>query len=326
MGHIDRILRSNLKLRHLQLLVALDEFRHLGKAAEFLSVTQPAVSKILAEIEGAFRVRLFDRSTRGTQPTPYGESLVRFARGVLGDYERTKEELAALASGAAGRTSVGAMVVATPVLLSRSLSFLKERSKETTVFVEEGDLGMLLPKLRVGELDLVLGRLEPGRLAPDLETEVLYNEPMAIVSAPDHPLARRRKVGWADLAQQPWVAPPPWASMRVKLEQTFARHELEPPRDLIESASFLAILTCVRERPAVAFLAQSVARHFEQAGLVRVLPVSFPQVLPPVGIITLRGRRRPSSAEVLLDCVRRVAQSIREEGRLRSDKRSKAGH
>ena len=190
---------------------------------------------------------------------------------------------------------------------------LKERSTETTVFVEEGDLATLLPKLRVGELDLVARPARAGlRLAPDLETEALYSEPMAIVAAPDHPLARRRKVSWKELAQQPWVAPPPWASMRIKLAQTFAQQALEPPRDLIESASFLTTLSCVRERPAVAFLAQSVARHFEQAGLVRVLPVSFPQVLPPVGIILLRGQRRPPSAEVLLDCVRRVAQGIRE--------------
>ena len=80
MADIDRVLRSNLKLRHLQLLVALDQFRHLGRAAEFLSVTQPAVSKTLAEIERMFGLQLFDRSTRGTEPTPYGDSVVRFAR------------------------------------------------------------------------------------------------------------------------------------------------------------------------------------------------------------------------------------------------------
>ena len=77
MSQIDRVLRSNLKLRHLQMLVALDQFRHLGRAAEFLSVTQPAVSKSLAEIERMFGLALFERSTRGTEPTPYGDSVVR---------------------------------------------------------------------------------------------------------------------------------------------------------------------------------------------------------------------------------------------------------
>ena len=118
MAQIDRVLRSNLKLRHLQMLVALDQFRHLGRAAEFLSVTQPAVSKTLAEIESMFGLPLFERSTRGTEPTAAGASVVRFARSVLAGFDRTRDEIAAEASGAIGRTSVGAMVAATPVLLN----------------------------------------------------------------------------------------------------------------------------------------------------------------------------------------------------------------
>jgi DNA-binding transcriptional LysR family regulator len=125
MSKIDRVLRSNLKLRHLQLLVALDQFRHLGRAAEFLAVTQPAVSKTLAEVERMLGMALFERSTRGTEPTAAGVSMVRFARSVLAGFERTRDEMAAEASGARGRTSVGAMVVATPVLLARAVERLK---------------------------------------------------------------------------------------------------------------------------------------------------------------------------------------------------------
>ena len=76
----DRVLRSNLRLRHLQLLVALDELRHLGRAADFLALTQPAVSKMLAEVERMYGVALFTRSARGTEPTPAGRLVVRFAR------------------------------------------------------------------------------------------------------------------------------------------------------------------------------------------------------------------------------------------------------
>lgn len=99
MSKIDRVLRSNLKLRHLQLLVALDQFRHLGRAAEFLAVTQPAVSKTLAEVERMLGMALFERSTRGTEPTAAGVSMVRFARSVLAGFERTRDEMAAEASG-----------------------------------------------------------------------------------------------------------------------------------------------------------------------------------------------------------------------------------
>src|SRR5882672_8236595 len=309
MTQIDRVLRSNLKLRHLQLLVALDQFRHVGRVAEFLSVTQPAVSKSLAEVERMFGLALFTRSTRGTEPTPYGDTVVRFARSVLADYERTRDEINAVASGAAGRTSVGAMVVATPVLLARAIAMLKSRSSQTTVLVEEGDLTRLLPRLRLGELDLFVGRLEPGYAAPDLETEALFDEAMAIVARPDHALARKAKPTWADLAAAPWVVPPPWASSRVKLDQMFYKNNLHPPADIIETASFLATLTFVRERPAIGFLAREVARHFEREGLLKVLPVKLHIELPPVGIITMRGRIRTPSSEQLIECLREAAKT-----------------
>lgn len=312
MGQIDRVLRSNLKLKHLQMLVALDQFRHLGRAAEFLALTQPAVSKTLAEVERLFGLTLFERSTRGTEPTPYGTSVVRFARSVLADYERTRDELAAVASGAAGRVSVGAMVVALPVLVARAVERLKAQSAQTTVLVEEGDLTRLLPRLRLAELDLFVGRLEPGYASPDLETEALYDEPMAVVAAPGSVLAVKTRPTWRDLTAHPCVLPPPWASLRVKIEQMFFRHRLQPPADLIETTSFLGQLTFVRERGASAFVARSVARHFETQGLWTVLPVAVPIELPPVGLITLRGRRRTPSTEQVMACLRQSAAEARQ--------------
>ena len=308
MSEIDRVLRSNLKLRHMQMLVALDQFRHLGRAAEFLSVTQPAVSKTLAEIERMFGLALFERSTRGTVPTPAGDSVVRFARSVLADYDRTRDEIAAVASGAAGRTSVGAMVVATPVLLARAVEILKSRSAQTTVLVEEGDLTRLLPKLRLGELDLFVGRLEPGYAAPDLVTEKLMEEPMAVVVKPGHPLLSKRKPGWKDLAAMPCVVPPPWASLRVKLDQMFLREGLHPPADILESASFLNQLSFLQQRNAAAFMSRGVALHFQQQGVLKVLSIKVPIELPPVGLITLRGRRCTPSTERLIECLRLAAR------------------
>ncbi len=311
MATIDRVLRSNLKLRHLQLLVALDEFRHLGRAAEFLSVTQPAVSKTLAEIERLFDLGLFVRSTRGTEPTPYGDAIVRFARSVLADYERTRDEIASVASGAAGRTRVGAMVVAMPMLLSRAVELLKARSAQTAVSIEEGDLTRLLPRLRVGELDLIVGRLEPGYAAPDLETEAFFEEPMSIVARPDHALAGKKRLGWNELVALPWVVPPPWASSRIKLNQLFYGHGINPPADLIESASFLVMLTFMRQRPAIGFVARSVARYLEREGLAKVLNIKVPIDLPPVGLITMRGRTRPPATAQLIECLRNAAKARR---------------
>jgi DNA-binding transcriptional LysR family regulator len=289
MSKIDRVLRSNLKLRHLQLLVALDQFRHLGRAAEFLAVTQPAVSKTLAEVERMLGMALFERSTRGTEPTAAGVSMVRFARSVLAGFERTRDEMAAEASGARGRTSVGAMVVATPVLLARAVERLSAFGPDHGDG-GGGDLTRLLPKLRLGELDLFVGRLEPGYAAPDLETEALYDDPMVAVVRPGHALLAPGAASWQALAGQPCVLPPPWASLRVKLEQQFYAHGLHPPADIVETASFLSQLTFVHQRGAVAFMARGVARCHAALGTLAMLDLVVPIDLPPVGLITLRGQ------------------------------------
>lgn len=308
MNSIDRVLRSNLKLKHLQLLVALDQLRHVGKTAEFLAITQPAVSKTLAEIERLFDLTLFKRSTRGTEPTPEGESVVRFARTVLSEFERTKEDIASVATGASGRTNVGAMVVALPSLLSPAIGLLKKKSPHARVMVEEGDLTRLLPRLRRGELDVLVGRLEPGYAAPDLDTESLYQEPMCLVVNADHSVARQKKITWNHLAQQAWVMPPPWASSRTKLEQLFHKHGLNPPSDLIESASFLAISCAIRDHKAIGFVARSVGQHFQKEGLFKVLPVPLDMALPPVGIITLRNQKPSLTTQTLMVCLRDIAK------------------
>jgi DNA-binding transcriptional LysR family regulator len=196
------------------------------------------------------------------------------------------------------------------VLLARAVTMVKQRAAQAMVLVEEGDLTHLLPKLRLGELDLFVGRLEPGYAAPDLVAEPLYNEPMVPVVKAGHPLAAKAKPGWADLAAMPCVMPPPWASLRVKLEQQFHKHGLQPPTDLVETASFLALLTFMTERDAAGFMARSVARHFERQGVVAILPLAVRVELPLVGLMTVRGRAATAATAQLMACLRTAATRI----------------
>jgi DNA-binding transcriptional LysR family regulator len=200
------------------------------------------------------------------------------------------------------------MVVSLATVVVPAVEMLKASASQATVLVEEGDLTQLLPKLRIGELDLFVGRLEPGYASPDLVTEALYEESMVAVTRPDHPLARQARATWADLAKHPCVLPPPWASLRVKLEQQFFKHDLHPPGDVVETASFLAQLSFLHERDAIAFMATSVARHFERLGVVHPLRVKVPVDLPPVGIITLRGQQLTATTQEFMHCVRRAAK------------------
>jgi DNA-binding transcriptional LysR family regulator len=308
MASVDRLLRSNLKLKHLQLLVALDQFHHLGQAAEFLSLTQPAVSKMLAEVERQFGATLFDRSTKGTQPTAQGAVVVRFARSVLVGLDRTRHALTLDGAGLAEHVDVGVMVVALSSWLAPAVAALKNGNPHVTIGVEEGDLTRLLPRLRQGELNLIIGRLEPGHAAPDLKTEALAEESMVLIVAPDHPLALQTRPSWRDLPSYPWVLPPAWASSRAKLIQALYRRRLPAPIDVIETASHLATMTFVRQRLSIGFVARGVATEAVRQGLVKVLPIALPIELPPIGLIVQRDRPLQAGAQRLIEHLRRLAE------------------
>ena len=104
------------------------------------------------------------------------------------------------------------------------------------------------------------------------------------------------------------MVPPPWASSRVKLIQTFYRHRLDPPTDIVESASFLVTFDAIRRHRAIGFLARMVARHFERDGLLRILPVKVAIELPPVGIIAMRSRPRTPTCEQMIEALRGAAR------------------
>jgi DNA-binding transcriptional LysR family regulator len=87
----------------------------------------------------------------------------------------------------------------------------------------------------------------------------------------------------------------------------FYKHRLNPPTDIIESASFLVTVAFMRQRPAIAFVARSVAQHLEREKLARTLAVRVPIELPAVGIITMRGRMRTPATVQLIECLRHAA-------------------
>lgn len=116
---LDQFLRSSLRVRHLHMLIALDEFRNLGKVAEFVNLTQPAVSKSLAELERTFGSKLFTRTQRGTTPTADGEVVIRLARTLLAEIDHAREELAATSRGTPSAVSIGVTGVTTPLLVPR---------------------------------------------------------------------------------------------------------------------------------------------------------------------------------------------------------------
>jgi DNA-binding transcriptional LysR family regulator len=305
----DWYLRSRLKMRQVLLLVALDEQRNMHRAAASLRMTQPAATRLLGGLERMLGLRLFERGPRGLAPNAYGESLIRHARAMLSTLEHAREEMNSLAEGASGRIALGALLVAAPVLVPLALARFKQRYPNHTVLVQEGSATALLPALRRGELDLVVGRVSSDVPSEGLEFEAFYSEPMQVVARTGHPLARRRALQLRDLAGETWIVPAPDAPYRRRLDAAFRQAGVAPPRRLVESVSVAVNKMLVQRSDMLGVMPRDVAREYAALGLLRILPVKLPPPSGPVGVITAIGRPLQAATAALIQALRETARA-----------------
>ncbi len=310
MRNISRIVRSNLKLKHLQLLIAVDQFKSLGKAAHFMSLTQSAVSKNLVEIESMLDIVLFDRSAVGTQPTRHGKTLLNFAHTVLGEFEQTMEEIETQRHGHDVRVVIGITSLISPLLLAKTIELVKACSPDSMVCLEEGNLRTLIPRLRSSELDMLICPVEPDYMGPDLKAEQLYAEHFHLVVSHEHPLLAAISLDWKHLTEYPWVIPSSPSTVYAKLRQVFSLKGAHPPKDLMEASSPLPMLSLIQHRLAIAIWTSQVAELHAQRGLIKVLPFRLSFRPLPVGIISLKEKRHATLTVDFMNCLKSAAKEI----------------
>jgi|SRR5271165_2612561 len=157
--HLDRRLRLSI----LRAIDAVDAHRSLLKASTVLGITQPALTKALAELEAQLEIRLFDRHSRGVRTTEAGWVFVQSARRILAELRRLDEELDLLSTPGGGVLSIGALPVAAAGMLPGVLKRLKANYPQLRVQLRQGRTEDLLPLLAAGEIELIVGRLyEPA--------------------------------------------------------------------------------------------------------------------------------------------------------------------
>lgn len=297
-------LLRRLKNRQLMLLTAIDESRSLRRAAASLNMTQPTATKLLQDLEATLGLSLFDRGRRGVRATIYGEVMIRHARLILNDLERTRLELESLASGATGRLRIGAVISAIPFLLARAVAALKRDQPRLDIAIEVGTSDALVPMLAKGELDVLLAR--PLALAgrSDFDYEDLIDEPLHIVSRIGHPLAAARALSMADLASWPWTLLPANSPMRKVLAPLFAAMMAHQPLDVVETSSMMTMIALLQESDMLAVMPGDVATFAVQHGLLHHLDVALPPIMGSYGILSLKEQPRSASTNAFVRCLK----------------------
>ena len=305
-----RHIRARLRIRHLELLLALEEVRSLHKASARMNMTQPAASKLLLEIEAMFGVPLFVRSHRGVVPTEYGGALLQKAALLLADLDSARDEIESMTRGASGRLRVGLMQVSLPLLLPVAFKRLRTESPRISLRLHEGASGALLAAVARGELDCVVGRIDHDSSVGGIAWERLYEEPVCVAARVGHPLARRQRVTAAMLAQHEWILPTRGAPLRQEIENYFRAQRVTPPVPVVESVSVIANAVLMRDTDLVAMLPLGVARYYAEIGQLAILRFRPEWVLPAVGLAVRADVTEPRALAALRTALRAAATQL----------------
>lgn len=184
------------------------EHGSFSEAADALSYSQSAVSQAIATLEGELGVALIERRRGGVRPTAAGAALAGHVGGILARIETAESEVAAVAAGRGGRLRTASFPTAGATLMPQAIAAFRASHPGVEVTLAEDEPEQIAPRLRAGEFDLVLLFEFEGvgeRLGAGMRRFELFNDPLHVALAADHPLAGRERLELVDLAEESWI-------------------------------------------------------------------------------------------------------------------------
>lgn len=317
-----RYLDQRLKFSLLRVVHALDVHGSLLKASAALGLSQPALSRNLAELEAILDTRLFERHARGVRPTEAGVVVIRLARRVLAEIGRAEDALDALGAAGGGTVAVGVLPVAAVGVLPGALIRLKATHPGLKVRLHQGRTEDLLPLLAAREIDLIVGRLYAPAVPDDYERETLWEEPISILARAGHPVFARGSPVTAEVLRRYDLALPT-VSQRVgqEIDHLLALLGLAPDAAL-RSSSYGFIREMLLATDHISVMPRSMMVGDLLRGTLRVVPLPVPAPPRPAGLVLPADPPPSPAVAAFIDALRAYAAEIRplaEGGIMKTD-------
>ena len=299
----ESLLRGGLKLGHMRLIVALDDHAKVSAAAHVLNISQPAASRMIAEMEDILGVTLCERLSRGIALTPAGQALARRARTILLEMREADREITDLKSGKGGTVFLGAVTAPAIELAVPAIRRVRERHPRIEINIEVDNSNVLARELLASRHDFILARI-PDDLNPRLfESKVVGIEKACLIVRLGHPLLGRRSVPIESLIAYDWVFQPSGTLLRRAVESVFLARNAALPERILNTGSLLLTLVMVAQSDAIAPVSVEVATFIKSeaglAGAIEILPIDFEIVVQPYSLITVRNRLLSPAARML---------------------------
>lgn len=298
-----------LRLRDLHAFFAVVRCRSMAKAAAQLGVSQPAVSKIIADLEHALGVRLFDRSPQGVEPTVFGAALLKRATAAFDELKQGIRDIEFLADPTAGEVKIGCPGNISSTLMLRIVRQFMQKYPRVLLHVDAIQNPQDLPGLHERKYDLYLTNLPlpEHRLPEGLDVELLFNDPLVVAAGMRHRWASRRKIDFAELAEETWLLPRADSWNYICIADAFRTRGLPGPKIGLWSNDAPLRSQLLSEGSFVTAMGKLNAQW---CGL-KVLPIDLPVQPWPVVIATLRGRTLSPVVELLIEFVRDFTKPLR---------------
>jgi DNA-binding transcriptional LysR family regulator len=306
----DRIGRR-IKLRDLHILQAVARYGSMAKAARHLAVSQPVVSKAIADLERQVGKPLMDRDRHGAEPTIYGVALLKHGLAVFDELKQSVKEIEYLSDPAVGELRIGTPNVLAAGFVAAVVKSLHRHHPKLAIHATlPVAVETLYRELRERNVDLVVDRLPQPFAEQDLKAEVLFNETTVIVAGRRNPLTRRRKVTFADLVDEPWIFPAAGSAADRIAAEMFKANGLEMPRQRAIFAPMPLAAALVANGPYLANFPASLVRFGGKHLQVAVLPVEVPLPPSPVGVITMKRRTTSPAVQAFIEHAHDLARSM----------------
>lgn len=299
---------ARIKFRHLQTFVEVARQKSVVKAARLLNVSQPAATKTIRELEEVLGVAVVEREGRGIRITRYGEVFLRHAGAALTALRQGLDSVSQERTGGAPPIRLGALPTVSARIMPRAMTVFLEEATGARVKIVTGENSVLLEQLRVGELDLMVGRLAAPERMTGLSFEHLYSEPVVFAVRAGHPLLSGKQSIFGHLPGYPILMPTRASIIRPFVERFLIANGVGSLPNQIETVSDSFGRTFVRSSDAVWIISAGVVAPDVEDGRLTTLPIDTSETKGPVGLTMRSDAVAAPALTILMQTIREAAK------------------
>ncbi len=293
-------LSNRLQLKDLMLIHSVHQTGQLALAAQALSMTQPAASRMLAGVERKIGAKIFLRHPKGMTPTAVGEILAQKAAIIVRNLDATEKDVEAVSRGLTGTARIGSVTGGAVTFVVPAIQILKTDTHGSEIHVDVGPSTRLIDGLLKGDFDFVLSRIPVGTDTHPFSIQRAGVEIVQFLARAGHPLTGKGRLKLSDLEGYELVIQAPHTPIREAVEEAFVARGVSQPSEIVNTTSLLVMIAYLTSTDAITPVSREVGTLLSSSGQHWVaLELDDPIIIKPYYLISRKHERMNPMAERL---------------------------